>query len=120
VQDYPGYVILAVFALLVVVFVILPLVGWAFGLVIWTAIVGIFFGALGRLLVPGYQPIGFLATICCGWVGSLVGGIIGRSAGVGHFATILIEVGLSAAAVALWSGTHRRQVAGADRGAIAR
>jgi uncharacterized membrane protein YeaQ/YmgE (transglycosylase-associated protein family) len=112
-------VILAVFALLVVVFVILPLVGWAIGLVIWTAIVGIFFGALGRLIVPGYQPIGFLATICCGWAGSIVGGIIGRGAGLGHFATILIEVGLSAAAVALWSGTHRRQVGGPRHDAIA-
>ena len=79
--------ILAVFALLVVVFIILPLVGWAIGLVIWTAIVGIFLGALGRLIVPGYQPIGILATICCGWV-------------------------------ALWSGTHRGQVAGRSRGAI--
>jgi len=113
-------VILAVFALLVVVFVILPLVGWAIGLVIWTAIVGIFFGALGRLIVPGYQPIGFLATICCGWAGSIVGGIIGRSAGVGHFATVLIEIGLSAAAVALWSGTHRRSVSAPSREALPR
>jgi uncharacterized membrane protein YeaQ/YmgE (transglycosylase-associated protein family) len=106
-------VILAVFALLVILFVILPLVGVALWFVISTAVVGIFFGALGRLIVPGYQPIGVLATICCGWIGALVGGAIGRGAGVGHFATILIEVGLSAAAVAVWSGTHRGEVAGA-------
>ena len=112
--------ILAVFALLVLVFVILPLVGWAIGLVIWTAIVGIFFGALGRLIVPGYQPIGFLATIACGWIGSLIGGVIGRSAHIGRFGTILIEVGLSAATVAIWSGTHRGQVAGRSRKSLPR
>lgn len=110
--------ILAVFALLVVLFVILPLIGWAIGLVIWTAIVGIFFGALGRLIVPGYQPIGVLATICCGWAGSLVGGLIGRSASLGRFATVLIEVALAAAAVAVWSGTHRGQVTGRTRGRL--
>ena len=110
--------ILAVFALLVVVFIILPLVGWAIGLVIWTAIVGIFFGALGRLIVPGHQPIGVLATICCGWAGSILGGIIGRGAHIGHFATVLVEIGMAAAAVALWSGTHRGQVASRPRGAI--
>lgn len=104
--------ILAVFALLVLLFVILPLVGVALWFVISTAVVGIFFGALGRLIVPGYQPIGILATIACGWIGALVGGAIGRAAHVGHFATILIEVGLSAATVALWSGTHRGQVTG--------
>ena len=107
--------ILAVFALLVVVFVILPFIGWAIGLVIWTAVVGIFFGALGRLIVPGRQPIGILATIACGWIGSLVGGVIGRSAHIGHFATVLVEVGLSAVSVAIWSGTHRGQLVGRRR-----
>ena len=110
--------ILAVFALLVVVFIVLPLVGWAIGLVIWTAIVGIFFGALGRLILPGHQPIGVLATICCGWIGSILGGVIGRSAHIGHFATVLVEIGMAAAAVAIWSGTHRGQVATRSRDAI--
>ena len=107
--------ILAVFALLVLVFVILPLVGVALWFVISTAVVGIFFGALGRLIVPGYQPIGVLATIACGWIGALVGGVIGRAAHIGHFATILVEIGLSAASVAIWSGTHRGQVTGRTR-----
>lgn len=113
--------ILAVFALLVIVFVVLPLIGWAIGLVIWTAIVGIIFGALGRLIVPGHQPIGILATICCGWAGSLIGGIIGRAAGIGHLATILIEIGVSAGAVAIFSGSRRGRVTGSTpRGALGR
>ena len=119
-RDYARRVILAVFALLVVLFIILPLIGWAIGLVIWTAIVGIFFGALGRLIVPGHQPIGVLATICCGWIGSLIGGVIGRSAHIGHFATVLVEIGMAAAAVAIWSGTHRGQVTSRPTDAIER
>jgi uncharacterized membrane protein YeaQ/YmgE (transglycosylase-associated protein family) len=113
-------VILAVFALLVVVFVILPLIGVALWFVISTAIVGIFFGALGRLIVPGYQPIGILATVCCGWIGSLVGGIVGHGAGLGHFATILVEIALSAAAVAVWSGSQRRRVGAGGRPVLPR
>ena len=112
--------ILAVFALLIVLFVILPLVGVALWFVLTTAIVGIFFGALGRLIVPGYQPIGLLATICCGWIGSLIGGGIGHGAGLGRIATTLVEIGVAAAAVAVWSATHRRAVGGHGRDVIDR
>ena len=119
-RAYADGVILAVFALLVVVFVILPLVGWAIWLVISTAIIGAIFGAIGRLLVPGHQPIGVLATICCGWAGSIVGGIIGRVAGLHHFATILIEIGVSAGAVAILSGGTRARVGSCRRGILPR
>lgn len=112
--------ILAVFAILIVLFVILPLAGVALWFVLSTAIVGVFFGAIGRLLVPGHQPIGVLATIVCGWAGSLVGGAIGHGAGLGRFATILVEVGVSALAVAVWSGTHRRPVTGGRTGVLER
>jgi len=111
---------LAVFAILVVLFVILPLAGVALWFVLSTAIVGVFFGAIGRLLVPGRQPIGALATVVCGWVGSLIGGAIGHGAGLGRFATILVEVGVSALVVAVWSGTHRRSVTGARTGVLER
>lgn len=111
-RRYAQHVVLAVFALLILVFVILPIVGVALWFVISTAIVGIIFGALGRLIVPGYQPIGFLATIACGWIGSLVGGIIGRGAGLHRLATVLIEIAASAAAVAVWSATQRKSVPG--------
>jgi uncharacterized membrane protein YeaQ/YmgE (transglycosylase-associated protein family) len=114
-------VIFAVFAVLVIIFVILPLVGWAIGLVIWTAIVGAIFGAIGRLIVPGHQPIGVLATICCGWAGSIIGGVIGRAAGLHHLATILIEIGVAAGAVAILASTQRGRVAGAgSRGVLNR
>jgi uncharacterized membrane protein YeaQ/YmgE (transglycosylase-associated protein family) len=45
-------------------------------------------GALGRLAVPGPDPIGLLGTIALGLAGSLTGGLItfflwGRPAGIG-------------------------------------
>jgi uncharacterized membrane protein YeaQ/YmgE (transglycosylase-associated protein family) len=112
-------VILAVFALLFAIFVVLPLVGYALWLVVSIAVTGIIVGALGRLVVPGSQPIGVLATIACGWIGSLAGAVIARSAGLGWFAKVVIEIALAAVAVVAWSGTHRRGLSGRPRrGAI--
>lgn len=47
---------------------ILTLIGWA----IW----GLIIGAIARLLVPGRQPIGLLATMALGVVGSFIGGFL--------------------------------------------
>jgi uncharacterized membrane protein YeaQ/YmgE (transglycosylase-associated protein family) len=43
---------------------------------IWWIIVGLIAGVLGRLLVPGPNPMGWLLTIGLGLVGSVVGGFI--------------------------------------------
>lgn len=40
-------------------------------------ILGIVAGYLGRLLMPGRQKMGFVATALLGMVGSLVGGTLG-------------------------------------------
>jgi uncharacterized membrane protein YeaQ/YmgE (transglycosylase-associated protein family) len=100
-DPYPGGMLLLLFLILLGLFVVLPLIGlafWAF----WSIIaVGLIVGALGRLLVPGPQPIGLLATLMVGLCGSIVGGFIGQHVlGVGHFATVLIEIGLAALVVA--------------------
>ena len=110
--------ILAVFLALVVVFVILPIVGVAIWWLVSTAIVGLIIGGLGRLIVPGHNPIGFLATVACGLFGALVGGAIGHAIG-GRFITILVEIGVAAASVAVWSATHRTPI-GRRRPAIGR
>jgi uncharacterized membrane protein YeaQ/YmgE (transglycosylase-associated protein family) len=48
-------------------------------LVLSIVIGGLVIGALGRLLVPGRQPIGCLWTILVGVGGSVLGGIVSRS-----------------------------------------
>jgi len=111
-------VLLAVFLALIVIFVILPIVGVALWWLITTAIVGLIVGALGRLIVPGRTPIGLWATIACGLIGSLVGGAVGHAIG-GKFVTVLLEVGVAAGAVAVWSGSQRTSI-GRRRSAIGR
>jgi uncharacterized membrane protein YeaQ/YmgE (transglycosylase-associated protein family) len=111
---YAGDVILAVFAVLIVLFVILPLIGVALWWLISTAIVGLVVGALGRLIVPGAQRIGLMATIACGLFGALLGGAIGRAVG-GRLVTVLIEIGVAAAAVAVWETVGARRLPGGRR-----
>lgn len=104
---YPERVLLALFLLVVVLFVVLPLAGAAVGAVISAAIAGLVIGGLGRLVVPGRQRIGLLATILLGLVGSVGGGLLGHAIGVGGVATLLLEIGIAAALVALVSGGGR-------------
>jgi uncharacterized membrane protein YeaQ/YmgE (transglycosylase-associated protein family) len=49
-------------------------------LVIAMLVGGLIIGALGRLLVPGPNPMSIWATIGVGILGSLVGGLLGRLA----------------------------------------
>jgi uncharacterized membrane protein YeaQ/YmgE (transglycosylase-associated protein family) len=43
---------------------------------IWWLIIGLIAGALARLIMPGRDAMGWLATILLGIVGSIVGGLI--------------------------------------------
>lgn len=115
IRGYARLVILVVFVALLVIFVVLPLIWHVFWLVVWAAISGLFFGALGRLIVPGPTRIGLFATIVCGLVGSLVGLGLGQALNRGHFVTVLIEIGLAAGAVAVWDATHRSAITGSRR-----
>ena len=45
------------------------------GIIGWL-IIGLVAGALARLLVPGRDPMGWLATILLGLAGALVGGVL--------------------------------------------
>lgn len=47
-------------------------------LVLIMIIGGAVIGALGRLVVPGPNPIGFVRTVLAGWAGSFLGGLVGR------------------------------------------
>jgi uncharacterized membrane protein YeaQ/YmgE (transglycosylase-associated protein family) len=46
------------------------------GFIIMLVIVGLFVGAIARLLMPGRDPIGILGTIGLGVAGSFVGGFL--------------------------------------------
>ncbi len=43
---------------------------------LWWLIIGLVAGALARLIMPGKDPMGLLATILLGIAGSVVGGLI--------------------------------------------
>lgn len=47
-------------------------------LIVLLIIGGAIVGALGRLVVPGPNPIGFVRTVLAGWAGSFLGGLVGR------------------------------------------
>jgi uncharacterized membrane protein YeaQ/YmgE (transglycosylase-associated protein family) len=47
------------------------------GFIIGLIIVGIIAGFIARLLLPGPDPMGFLATTVLGIIGSFVGGFLG-------------------------------------------
>jgi uncharacterized membrane protein YeaQ/YmgE (transglycosylase-associated protein family) len=47
---------------------------------------GLIVGAIARLLVPGRDPMGWIATIVLGVIGSLVGGGIGYAIWGGPYA----------------------------------
>lgn len=99
---------MVVLVVLLIVFLAVPLIGfgaWAFS----TIVVGLLIGAFGRLVVPGAQPIGCLGTLVAGLAGSLIGTVVGRSAAVGHLATILLEVATAAVLVAVMSRSTLRR-----------
>ena len=100
---------LALFVVLLVLFVVLPVIGMSAWSVISTIVVGLIIGALGRLVVPGSRRLGFLYTLMAGLAGSIVGGFLGDHVlGLGWFATVLIEIGVAALAVALVVAARRR------------
>ena len=72
---------------------------------------GLLIGVLGRLVVPGPNPIGLLWTLLCGWGGAVIGGIVAgllfRHPGAHWFLTLVLEV--LAAALLVWLLSKRRR-----------
>ena len=110
--------ILAIFLILLAVFVVVPLVGYAIWTIFLVAVTGIVLGIIARLVIPGRQPIGVLATIVSGWIGSIFCGLIGYAAWGKHghwFPRELINVGVAAIAVLLFHQAlqHNQKLAAA-------
>jgi uncharacterized membrane protein YeaQ/YmgE (transglycosylase-associated protein family) len=81
--------------------------------IISAIIVGLIIGALGRLVVPGKQPIPIWVTILVGIVAAFIGTAIARGAGYADTAgfdwlELLTQVGLAAVGVWLVAGLYGR------------
>jgi uncharacterized membrane protein YeaQ/YmgE (transglycosylase-associated protein family) len=75
---------------------------------LWLALVGLLIGALARLLVPGQQQIGLLATALFGIGGSLIGGVIADALNFGSVLGFLTAVVVAAGLILLVDGMQRR------------
>jgi uncharacterized membrane protein YeaQ/YmgE (transglycosylase-associated protein family) len=66
---------------------------------IWLIIVGAIVGALGRLLHPGSDPMGWILTIVLGIVSLIIAGVI-FSSGVLQF---VVGIAIAAVLLVIWS-----------------
>ena len=76
---------------------------------------GLIIGALGRLAVPGRNPMGIGMTIVLGIAGSLIGGLVTRALGLGTSLSFLAAVLAAAGLVYVVSGRQRRGLLGGRR-----
>lgn len=93
--------------------------------VITAILIGIVVGALGRLVLPGKQPIGMLVTILVGIVSAFIGTAIARAMGIPtatngiDWLELLVQVVVAAIGVALvaalMGGRRRGGVVGGRR-----
>jgi uncharacterized membrane protein YeaQ/YmgE (transglycosylase-associated protein family) len=95
-------VVLAIVALFVVGWLV---VGLVFKL-LWWALVGLAIGALARLILPGKQPIGLLATAGAGIAAALLGGIVAHVLNVGSVLQFVIAVAVAAGLIAALAGSR--------------
>ncbi|MDA4109638.1 GlsB/YeaQ/YmgE family stress response membrane protein [Mycolicibacterium holsaticum] len=95
--------------------------------VITAILIGIVVGVLGRLVLPGRQPIGFLVTILVGIVAAFIGTAIARAIGIPtstsgiDWLELLVQVIVAAIGVALVAalmGRRRTGVMGTRRGML--
>jgi uncharacterized membrane protein YeaQ/YmgE (transglycosylase-associated protein family) len=86
--------------------------------IITAILIGIVVGVLGRLVVPGRQPIGMLVTILVGIVSAFIGTAIARAIGVPtvtggiDWLELLVQVIVAALGVALVSAMMGRRRTG--------
>lgn len=71
----------------------MDILGW----ILAVTLSGLVVGALGRLAVPGRDPMSIWRTIGLGILGSLVGGAIAGALGVASAAGLLLSAVVSAA-----------------------
>ncbi len=86
--------------------------------IISAILIGIVVGVIGRLLVPGKQPIGMLLTILVGIVSAFIGTALARAMGIPtvtngiDWLELLVQVIVAALGVALVSALMGRRRTG--------
>jgi len=81
----------------------MELISWIIG----SLISGLIIGALGRLAIPGPNPMSIGLTIAIGIGASLIGGTIGFIIGLRWFFNLLLEIAVAAAIVVLVQQSRR-------------
>jgi uncharacterized membrane protein YeaQ/YmgE (transglycosylase-associated protein family) len=102
----PMVVIVIILAVVLAIVLGIAIIGLALKL-LWWALVGLVIGALARLVLPGMQPIGWLATIGAGIAGALLGGVVGDALDWGGFLQFLLAIAVAAGLIALFRGSSR-------------
>ena len=82
------------------------IVGLVFEL-LWLVIAGLVIGALGRLVLPGQQQIGLLATALVGIAASVLGGILADIFDAGWLIQFLVAVALAAIGITIFASSVR-------------
>ena len=82
--------------------------------IITAIVIGAIIGALGRLVVPGRQPIPIWVTIIVGIVAALIGTFIARALGVAStrgfdWIELIIQIVLAAGGVILAANVYGRR-----------
>ncbi|MDF3336268.1 GlsB/YeaQ/YmgE family stress response membrane protein [Mycolicibacterium septicum] len=97
--------------------------------IISAILIGIAIGVIGRLIVPGRQPIGILVTILVGIVSAFIGTALARAMGIPtatsgvDWLELLVQVIVAALGVALISammGRRRTGILGTRRSGLLR
>lgn len=81
-------------------------------------VAGLIIGGLARLLKPGKQNLGILATLLLGLAGSVIGGVVANLLGtgtifelnvLGFIVAVLASLGLVGVAEGITSSRHKRK-----------
>lgn len=85
--------------------------------IITAIVIGAIIGSLGRLLLPGRQPIGIILTVIVGIVAALIGTAIAQTVGVDttggiDWIELVFQIGLAMLGVALVAAFRARRKQG--------
>jgi uncharacterized membrane protein YeaQ/YmgE (transglycosylase-associated protein family) len=85
-------VVLIAIAAVVLLFIVAWLVVGLVLKLLWWAIVGVIIGVIARMILPGRQAIGVLATAASGIGAAFIGGVLGHIFGLGSILQFVLAV----------------------------